>query len=242
MYFIGLMSGTSADGVDASIIKFNNAQFTSIANLGISFDENFRQNILALYQTSNNEIERQSKVAHQLAQLYAQTIYRLLTQAELKSEQIVAIGCHGQTIRHRPNFVSPYSLQITDYAKLAELTGIDVIGDFRAADIAAGGQGAPLVPAFHQALFQAYSNHKKYLLSTLINPSEKLLYFLHVNIFRCNSISTFSTIVSMSILTYSCNNIKDHLQLIIQLKISTLILIKFDCFKKSFEVPCSEAL
>lgn len=153
MYFIGLMSGTSADGVDASLLKFEHNEFSCVDNIGIDFSPELRNQILALYTSSNDEIEQLGSVASQLADVYAQACLALLTKAKLTPEQIQAIGCHGQTIRHRPDNELPFTIQIADYAKLAELTQIDVIGDFRTADIAAGGQGAPLVPAFHKSLF-----------------------------------------------------------------------------------------
>lgn len=169
MYFIGLMSGTSADGIDASLLKFSDAGFSHIASIGIEFNTVLRQKILTLYNSSEHEIEQQGCVAHELAQAYAQACQTLLAQTQLTANQICAIGCHGQTIRHRPTQTRPFSLQITDYALLAELTQIDVIGDFRSADIAAGGQGAPLVPAFHQALFQLNQDTSV----SAINPKAK---------------------------------------------------------------------
>lgn len=154
-YYIGLMSGTSADGVDASLIAMHSGQFCSIDQVYLPFDVIFKQQIISLYQSQVDEIEHLSQVAYLLSGLYADAITQLLKQNHLIASQIKAIGCHGQTIRHRPNSKTPFSLQIADYARLAELTEIDVIGDFRSADIAAGGQGAPLVPAFHHAIFPA---------------------------------------------------------------------------------------
>lgn len=154
-YYIGLMSGTSADGIDASLIAMHSGRFCSIDQVYLPFDVIFKQQIISLYQSQMDEVEHLSQVAYLLSGLYADAISQLLKQNNLMACQIKAIGCHGQTIRHRPNSNTPFSLQIADYARLAELTGIDVIGDFRSADIAAGGQGAPLVPAFHQAIFPA---------------------------------------------------------------------------------------
>jgi anhydro-N-acetylmuramic acid kinase len=106
---------------------------------------------MALQAAGENEIHREALAANELAQHYAQCIVELLARAGMTADAIHAIGAHGQTIRHRPEF--GYSRQINNAALLAELTGIDVIADFRSRDIAAGGQGAPLVPAFHQAVF-----------------------------------------------------------------------------------------
>ncbi|MCU4677463.1 anhydro-N-acetylmuramic acid kinase [Catenovulum sp. 2E275] len=153
--YIGLMSGTSADGVDASLISLDNGKITSLSQSYLAFDRQFKRQIIALYQTQKNEIEVLGQTACQLSEVYAQAVFDLLAKSNVSATQITAIGCHGQTIRHRPDLTTPFTLQICDYAKLAELVGIDVIGDFRSADIAAGGQGAPLVPAFHKAIFPA---------------------------------------------------------------------------------------
>ncbi len=154
-YFIGLMSGTSADGIDASLIKIDDGQLKSVGHFYLPFDFEFKQKLLNLYQPGYNEIEISGPLAVELAVRYANAVNHLLIHTHLSSADISAIGCHGQTIRHRPDGQNPFTMQICDYAKLAELTRIDVIGDFRSADIAAGGQGAPLVPAFHQTIFPA---------------------------------------------------------------------------------------
>src|SRR5690606_7689071 len=104
------------------------------------------------HHPSDNELEHSSIVANSLSTIYASTILALLDKADLKNTDILAVGCHGQTIRHRPEL--GFTLQIFNPALLAELVGITVVADFRSRDIAAGGQGAPLVPAFHQAVFQ----------------------------------------------------------------------------------------
>lgn len=155
MLFIGLMSGTSLDGVDGVLTSFSanygSGPINTLGTAYLPFPAPLRAELLALQSASDNEIHREALAANALAQLYAECIAHLLEQAKVPSDQICAVGVHGQTIRHRPNY--GYSRQINNPALLAELSGIDVIADFRSRDIAAGGQGAPLVPAFHQAVF-----------------------------------------------------------------------------------------
>ncbi|MGB4811563.1 MAG: anhydro-N-acetylmuramic acid kinase [Methylophilaceae bacterium] len=150
--YIGLMSGTSLDGVDAVLVEFKQSHIPKvIATHFVSYPTNLREQILALQHPTINELEITCKMGNQLAQLYAKAINELLNNNQVSQSHITAIGCHGQTIRHRPEL--GFTLQIGNNALLAELTNVTVIGDFRSRDIAAGGQGAPLVPAFHQAAF-----------------------------------------------------------------------------------------
>jgi len=157
-YYIGIMSGTSLDGVDAVLADFSQGQPILLASQHIGFEPALRAELLALNQTGQNELERAALAANQLAQHYAQAVQALLAQTAKKPGAIAAIGCHGQTVRHRPEL--GYTLQLNNAARLAELTAIAVIADFRSRDIAAGGQGAPLVPAFHAAVFQHPSQHR----------------------------------------------------------------------------------
>ena len=150
--FIGLMSGTSLDGVDVALVEFNHSQQpTLIATHFLAYPANIREQVLALQHPTQNELEVTCQMGNQLAQLYASAVNQLLINNQIAASSITAIGCHGQTIRHRPEL--GFTLQIGNNALLAELTNITVVGDFRSRDIAAGGQGAPLVPAFHQAVF-----------------------------------------------------------------------------------------
>lgn len=150
--FIGLMSGTSLDGVDAALVEFNdNQQLRVLYTHFLSYPSSLRTEILALQHPTENELETTALMANTLARLYADAVSGLLNEADIKAESITAIGCHGQTIRHRPEL--GFTLQIGNAALLTELTGITVVSDFRSRDIAAGGQGAPLVPAFHKAVF-----------------------------------------------------------------------------------------
>lgn len=157
-YFIGLMSGTSMDGVDAVLANFENASCQIIECAFVSFPDDLKYALLQLNASGANEIERSHLAGNHLARLYSNCISKLLAQAGITTNSISAIGCHGQTIRHRPDL--GFTVQIGNAALLAELTGITVIADFRSRDIAAGGQGAPLVPAFHQAVFGTVPTHR----------------------------------------------------------------------------------
>ena len=157
-YLIGLMSGTSMDGVDAVLANFENASCQIIECAFVSFPDDLKYALLQLNASGANEIERSHLAGNHLARLYSNCISKLLAQAGITTNSISAIGCHGQTIRHRPDL--GFTVQIGNAALLAELTGITVIADFRSRDIAAGGQGAPLVPAFHQAVFGTVPTHR----------------------------------------------------------------------------------
>ncbi len=158
--FVGIMSGTSLDGVDAALVGFENGTCQLKDTQFLAYPASLKTELLALHTPQYNELEAASVLGCRLAHLYADAVNDLLIKAKVKTTDIAAIGCHGQTIRHRPDF-SPglgFTLQIGNNALLAELSNINVVGDFRSRDIAAGGQGAPLVPAFHQAMFT--SAHK----------------------------------------------------------------------------------
>lgn len=153
--YIGLMSGTSLDGVDGALASFaENADGLAVstkATAYLPFDGALRAELMALQAPSANEIEREAIAANALGALYAQCIAQLLEQSGVSARDICAAGIHGQTIRHRPEL--GFTRQINHPALVAELSGINIVADFRSRDIAAGGQGAPLVPAFHQAAF-----------------------------------------------------------------------------------------
>lgn len=157
--FIGVMSGTSLDGVDAALVRFDDQQGIEVLQTHfLPYPSGLRAEILALQHPTENELETTALLANTLAALYAQAVNELLTMANISTSTVTAIGCHGQTIRHRPEL--GFTMQIGNAALLAELTNITVISDFRSRDIAAGGQGAPLVPAFHQAMF-ASKHHNR---------------------------------------------------------------------------------
>ena len=151
--FIGLMSGTSLDGVDAVLADFGEPRPLVLAHTHHDFAPDLRAELLRLNSAGENELHRASVAAQHLARSYASAVEDLLLHAELEPAQVRAIGVHGQTVRHRPD--AGYTLQLNAPATLAELSGIDVVADFRARDVAAGGQGAPLVPAFHAAAFES---------------------------------------------------------------------------------------
>jgi anhydro-N-acetylmuramic acid kinase len=154
--YIGLMSGTSADGIDVALVDFSTGKMSLSASYYQAYDDVTHQKITELYQPAENEIDRTFALDVTLAHLFSKAISALLSQEKLTAKDIVAIGNHGQTIRHRPlittDISAPFTLQIGCSQTLAILTGIRVIGDFRKKDVALGGQGAPLVPAFHRYL------------------------------------------------------------------------------------------
>jgi anhydro-N-acetylmuramic acid kinase len=146
--YIGLMSGTSLDGVDGVLADFSGRGIRTLQAAFTPFPTELRTELMALQAASDNELEREGLAANALARCYADCVKQLLAQAP---GPVRAVAVHGQTIRHRPEL--GFTRQTNNPALLAELTGVDVIADFRSRDVAAGGQGAPLVPAFHQARF-----------------------------------------------------------------------------------------
>jgi len=148
--FLGLMSGTSLDGIDVVLARFD-ARDPLVATHFQPFSAPLRNELSALLTAGTNELHRSAVAANALADAYANAVQRLLEQANVDSRSVRAIGCHGQTVRHNPS--CGYTIQLLNGARLAELTRLTVVCDFRSRDIAAGGQGAPLVPAFHRAIF-----------------------------------------------------------------------------------------
>ena len=154
--YIGLMSGTSLDGVDGVLVAFADDGKPRLQQHASSpFADDLRAELLALNTSGDNELHRAALAANGLVRTYAQVVRDLLKQAGLKPADITAIGAHGQTVRHRPQEFdrNGYTLQLNNPALLAELSGCTVVADFRSRDVAAGGQGAPLVPAFHVGVF-----------------------------------------------------------------------------------------
>lgn len=156
--YIGLMSGTSLDGVDAVVADFSAATPRLKAKHFLPFAAELRHELLALNRAAPDELHRCMVAANQLAECYAEASQTLLAKAGISAQTVRAIGCHGQTLRHRPE--SGYTVQIGNAALLAELSGITVVSDFRSRDIAAGGQGAPLVPAFHERILRHPEIHR----------------------------------------------------------------------------------
>jgi len=156
--FVGLMSGTSMDGIDAVLVDFSNQASKLVAAHYLPYSRDLAERLLALQQKGEDELHRASILGLHLAHLYHQASEEVLRLAAIPRNAIRAIGCHGQTVRHNPK--SGYTTQLGNPALLAELSGIDVVTDFRSRDIAAGGQGAPLVPAFHEAVFRSSQTHR----------------------------------------------------------------------------------
>ena len=151
------MSGTSLDGVDAALVDLQSAP-RLIATRYVAFPPELRDELLNLHAAGHAELQRAALVSNRLGMLYAETVQHLLADSGIAPQEVAAIGCHGQTVRHRPE--EGYSLQLNNAALLAEYTGITVVSDFRSRDIAAGGNGAPLVPAFHAACFRDATRHR----------------------------------------------------------------------------------
>lgn len=148
------MSGTSLDGIDAVLVRFDpNGHPTILSRASVPFTTSLKDELLALNTSGRDELARAALASNALVDLYAQAVGQALAQASVSRSEVIAIGAHGQTVRHCPN--DGYTIQLNAPARLAELTGINVIADFRSRDVAAGGQGAPLVPMFHAGVFAA---------------------------------------------------------------------------------------
>jgi anhydro-N-acetylmuramic acid kinase len=162
--YIGLMSGTSLDGVDGVLVEWSDDRGAPpwvITHAHSPFDASLAAEFLALNTSGADELHRAALAGNSLARVYAGVVTRLLEQAGARASSVTAVGAHGQTVRHRPQQfdATGYTLQVNNPALLAELTGIDVVADLRSRDVAAGGQGAPLVPAFHRAAFGRAGEH-----------------------------------------------------------------------------------
>ncbi len=151
--FIGLMSGTSADGIDAALVDFSESQPVVIETHYTPYPPTLREKILALCEKGDDEIQRLGELDIILGKAFASAANHLLKKQSLPAKAIKAIGSHGQTIRHHPHHPFRFTVQIGDPNTIAAETGITTVADFRRKDMALDGQGAPLVPAFHQYLF-----------------------------------------------------------------------------------------
>jgi anhydro-N-acetylmuramic acid kinase len=159
-YYIGLMSGTSMDGIDAALMDFSTKPPKLICSYSKPWSRDLHSNLLATRKLSDSALGHLQALDTEIAEAFADISNELLKKTGIPAKDIIAIGNHGQTIRHRPNAAKPFSLQLGKARVLADLTGINVIDDFRTADIAAGGQGAPLAPAFHAAAFRTSSEKR----------------------------------------------------------------------------------
>ncbi len=153
--YIGLMSGTSLDGVDGVLVNFEGQRPEVLSHQSKPFDTSLKHSLLELNTPADNELHRAALAANHLVRVYADTVQALFKASGRQAKEVHAIGAHGQTVRHQPGAFdgTGYTLQLNNPSLLAELTGIDVVADFRSRDVAAGGQGAPLVPLFHRHMF-----------------------------------------------------------------------------------------
>lgn len=150
--YIGVMSGTSLDGVDVVLAAIDDRMVAQQASLSWPIPVALKEAILNICQGQQLTLSQLGQLDSRLGKLFADAVLALLKQENLRPQDVVAIGCHGQTVWHEPVGDAPHTLQIGDNNQIVARTGITVVGDFRRRDIALGGQGAPLVPAFHQAL------------------------------------------------------------------------------------------
>lgn len=150
--YIGVMSGTSLDGVDVVLAAIDDTMVAQQASLTFPIPLPLKEGILGICQGQELTLSQLGRLDTQLGKLFADAVLALMDREQLIADDIVAIGCHGQTVWHEPTGVAPHTMQIGDNNQIAARTGVTVVGDFRRRDMALGGQGAPLVPAFHHAL------------------------------------------------------------------------------------------
>ena len=159
-YYIGIMSGTSLDGIDVALVKIKETP-TLVDFHYTPFPPDLRQTLMAYCQPNHLTLARTlGQLDSHLGLLYADSVNALLEKTQLSSHNIHAIGCHGQTIHHAPDIQHPFSMQLGNPNIIAEQTNITTVSDFRRRDIAAGGEGAPLVPSFHEAIFKHFSENR----------------------------------------------------------------------------------
>jgi anhydro-N-acetylmuramic acid kinase len=151
--FVGLMSGTSADGADAVLVDFRAERPFLLAHHHRPYPPALRSEVMALFTPGDDGIDRAFCTDAALGLFFAETVHELLARSSIAPSLVAGIGCHGQTVRHRPSLSPPFTLQLGDPNVVAERTGITTVADFRRRDMACGGQGAPLVPSFHRAIF-----------------------------------------------------------------------------------------
>ncbi len=159
-YYIGLMSGTSLDGIDAALVDFSNNPPQLLCSHYQAFNNDLKTRLEKLCFQTSIELPDLGALDSELGSVFSECILQLIAKSQLSPDSISAIGSHGQTIYHSPRSSHPFSLQIGDPNTISKQCGIPVIADFRRADIAVGGQGAPLVPAFHKAVLQSEQRHR----------------------------------------------------------------------------------
>lgn len=155
MLYVGLISGTSADAIDAALVEIDDGRIQLIDACSVPYPDALQRRIRSAFFEHPLRPDTISELDRQVGESFADAAAALLRQARVAAQRITAIGSHGQTLRHEPDIAKPYSLQAGDGALIARITGIKTVADFRRADIEAGGQGAPLAPALHNALFRS---------------------------------------------------------------------------------------
>lgn len=161
-YYVGMISGTSRDGVDAALVSFSPGAAQVHSALCAPYPAELADRLKSLISTGHKPTEVQlAQLDIDLAGHFSATVVRLLQQADVPPDRVAAIGSHGQTVWHEPDGNPPVTIQLGDPALIARLTGIVTVGDMRSADVEAGGQGAPLAPLIHRALFSPAHGHGK---------------------------------------------------------------------------------
>ena len=158
--YIGLMSGTSLDGVDIAVVDFEPFPPRLLHCATEPYPPAVREALQRLCREQTTSLDSLYRLDAGLGDLYAESVERALAAAGLESSQVIALGCHGQTLRHSPDSDPPYTVQIGDPSRLAARSGIDTVADFRRKDLALGGQAAPLAPAFHRYLFRSADENR----------------------------------------------------------------------------------
>ncbi len=154
--YLGMISGTSMDAIDAALVDFDVAPLSIIATSATPFEPELKRRISALIDRADQvELDEVGQIDVEIGMAFAQAALALMQTAGVGAESVAAIGSHGQTLRHRPDLEVPFTWQIGDPNTLAEMTGVSVVADFRRRDVAAGGQGAPLLPVFHDQVFRS---------------------------------------------------------------------------------------
>lgn len=158
--YLGLISGTSMDGVNAAIIKISDSEISLEEFIEVPYPIQLKADLEGLVRREEISLDGFGRLHVRVAHAFADTAHELLREASISPSEIIALGSHGQTVLHKPGSIPPHTLQLGDPSVIAHATGILTVADFRAKDMAAGGQGAPLVPAFHQVAFGRYAlNH-----------------------------------------------------------------------------------
>jgi anhydro-N-acetylmuramic acid kinase len=154
--YLGLMSGTSMDAIDAALVDFAVSPLRIIAVSATAFEPKLKRRIADILDCADCvALDELGQIDVELAKAFAAAALALLRDAGISAGRVTAIGSHGQTLRHRPDLPIPFTWQIGDPNTLTEMTGITVVADFRRRDVAAGGQGAPLLPVFHDQVFRS---------------------------------------------------------------------------------------